>query len=298
MIRFFATILGACSLMACAPGVAQEAPASVQSQNAPQRILFVGNSFTMGANSAVLRYRPDSVEDINGEGVGGIPALFAKFAEQADLAWSVAHETRGGTTLDFHLNERRAQIERPWDVVVMQQFSVLDPQKPGDASDTVRDAPALADMFAAQNDDVQVYLLATWTRADQAWKPEGHWYGQPVEAMTLDVRRGLDQADAASDEIDGVIPVGEAWNRAMATGIADPNPYDGRDYGKIDLWSYDHYHASAEGSYLEALVIFAQITGYDVRRFGPQERAAHELGIDPKVAEALQKVAMAQLGAE
>lgn len=297
MIRFLIGILGACSLMACAPGVAQDPPASVPAQAAPQRILFVGNSFTMGANSAVLRYRPDSVEDINGEGVGGIPALFAKFAEQADLAWSVAHETRGGTTLDFHLNERRAQIERPWDVVVMQQYSVLDPQKPGDASDTVRDAPKLADMFAAQNNDVKVYLLATWSRADQAWKPEGHWYGQPVGAMALDVRRGLDQADAASDEIDGVIPVGEAWNRAIATGIADPNPYDGRDYGKIDLWSYDHYHASAEGSYLEALVIFAQITGYDVRRFGGQERAAHELGIDPKVAEALQKVAMAQLGA-
>jgi hypothetical protein len=54
----------------------------------------------------------------------------------------------------------------------------------------------------------------------------------------------------------------------MAAGIADPNPYDGRDYDTIDLWSYDHYHASAEGSYLEALTVFAQVTGYDVRQFG------------------------------
>lgn len=300
MIGFLTALLGACSLMACAPGVAQQNPPGMatQAQEAPQRILFVGNSFTMGANSAVLRYRPDSVEDINGEGVGGIPALFARFAEQAGLDWTVAHETRGGTTLDFHLNQRREEIDRPWDVVVMQQFSVLNPQKPGDPGDTVRDAPALADIFAAQNEDVRVYLLATWTRADQAWKPEGTWYGQPVEAMALDVRRGLDMADAASDEIDAVIPVGEAWNRAMAEGVADPNPYDGRAYGQVDLWSYDHYHASAEGSYLEALVIFAQVTGFDVRQFGSQERAAHELGIDPKVADALQKTAMAQLAAE
>ncbi len=45
----------------------------------PDRILFIGNSFTQGANSAVLRYRPDSVEDLNAEKpedrVGGIPAL-------------------------------------------------------------------------------------------------------------------------------------------------------------------------------------------------------------------------------
>ena len=93
-----------------------------------------------------------------------------------------------------------------------------------------------------------------------------------------------------------VIPVGEAWNAAMAAGIADPNPYDGRDYDTIDLWSYDHYHASAEGSYLEALTVFAQVTGYDVRQFGGSERAAHELGIEGKVAEALQRIAAAQVG--
>ncbi|MCP9223494.1 PEP-CTERM sorting domain-containing protein [Erythrobacter sp. LQ02-29] len=313
MKRFLTAIAGACALAACAPVVTEQAPATaaapaaqasatgattVEPTEAPKRILFVGNSFTMGANSAVLRYRPDSVEDINGEGVGGVPALFAKFAEEAKMPWTVAHETRGGTTLDFHLNERRAQIDRPWDVVVMQQYSVLDPKKPGDAAETVRDAPLLADLFSARNPDVRVYLTATWTRADQAWKPEGKWYGQPVEAMALDVRRGLDRADAASDRIDAVIPVGEAWNRAIATGLADPNPYDGRAFGQIDLWSYDHYHASAEGYYLEALVVFAQVTGYDVRKFGAQERAAHELGLDPKVAEALQNVAMAQLEAE
>lgn len=270
------------------------------SAHGSDRILFIGNSFTQGANSAVLRYRPDSVEDLNAhtpeDRVGGIPALFAKFAEQAGMEWSVHHELRGGTTLDYHLKQKREVIDQGWDVVVMQQYSTLNPERPLDAADTRRDAPALAAMFTAKKPDVRVYLMSTWSRADQAYTPNGHWYGQPIETMALDLRRELDAVDDASEDIAAVIPVGEAWNAAIADGIADPNPYDGRDFGKIDLWSYDHYHASAEGSYLEALTVFAQITGYDVRRFGGSERAAHELGIEGKVAAQLQHIAASQVG--
>ncbi|WP_374405331.1 DUF4886 domain-containing protein [Pelagerythrobacter sp.] len=283
-------------ITAVAAALMVAAPASAQDE--PRSILFIGNSFTQGANSAALRYRPESVQDLNDEGVGGVPAIFARLAEQADVEWNVSHELRGGSTLGFHLDERREKIDAPWDVVVMQQYSVLDPDNPGDATDTAADAPALAAMFTRANPDAQVYLMATWSRADQAWKPKGHWYGQPVETMALDLRRALDAVDAASPEIDGVIPVGEAWNRAIAQGIADPNPYDGRDFGKIDLWSYDQYHASAEGSYLEALVVFGDVTGIDPRTFGAGETAAHELGIEPRVAEALQGVAAAELGME
>ena len=280
----FAAIALALSWLGASPAVAHE------------RILFVGNSFTMGANSAALRYRPDSVTALGEGDIGGIPALFVRFAQQAGLEWEATHALRGGTDLAYHLAEHRAAIDKPWDVVVLQQYSTLDSKDPGNPAGTLRDAPALARIVTARNPSVRVYLLATWTRADQAYKPTGHWHGKPLEAMALDVRRVLDAADTASDEIDGVIPVGEAWQRAMTHGIADANPYDGRDFGKIDLWSYDQYHASAEGSYLEALVVFARITGYDVRKFGVGEKAANELGIEPRMAEALQKVAVAELG--
>ena len=180
----------------------------------------------------------------------------------------------------------------------MQEYSVLNPEDPGDATDTGRDASALAKMFETANPKARVYLMSTWSRADQTYKPEGHWYGQTVGQMAIDLRGAMDRIDNQAEQIDGVIPVGEAWNRAMAAGIADDNPYDGRDYGKVDLWSYDHYHASAEGSYLEALVVFATITGFDVREFGANERAAHELGIEPKVAARLQSLAMEQVELE
>ena len=263
---------------------------------AHERILFIGNSFTMGANSSALRYRAESVTALNETNIGGIPAIFERFAEQAGFTFEASHELRGGTDFAYHLAEKRAQIDRPWDVVVLQQFSTLDSKHPGNPSTTQRDAPEIARVVTAQNPDVKVYLMATWTRADQALKPKGHWYGKPIDAMAIDLRRAMDAVDAASDEIDGVIPVGEAWNRAMAQGIADANPYDGREFGKVDLWSYDQYHASAEGSYLEARVVFGKVTGYDVRKLGPGEKAANELGIDPKAAEALQKVAAETLG--
>lgn len=262
----------------------------------PRSILFIGNSFTQGANSAVLRYRVDTVTDLNGGGVGGVPALFRRFAEQAGQDWTVSHELRGGTTLAQHLADRLDVIAKPWDVVVMQDYSVLDPEHPGNPAVTAKSAPALAAAVTRANSDVRVYLTATWSRADQVYKPSGHWHGQPVDRMALDLRKALDGVDAASTDIDGVLPVGEAWNRAMAEGVADPDPYDGIAFGQVDLWSYDQYHASAAGYYLEALVVFGRVTGVDPRSLGRKELAAHEIGLDPRVAEALQRVAAEELG--
>ncbi len=50
-------------------------------------ILFVGNSFTFGYLSAVWHYRKDSVSDLNNEGVGGMPALFKLFTQEAGFDW-------------------------------------------------------------------------------------------------------------------------------------------------------------------------------------------------------------------
>lgn len=142
---------------------------------------------------------------------------------------------------------------------------------------------------------MRLYLTSTWTRADQALVPGGHWYGRPPDAMASDLRRAMDRARATSPAFVAVLPVGEAWQRTIDAGIADPNPYDGRAYRQIDLWSWDHYHASAEGYYLEALVVFGRVTGYDVTKLGAGEEAGRALGIEPRVIEALQRVAHEQL---
>jgi hypothetical protein len=261
-------------------------------------ILFVGNSFTHGAYSAVRGYRANSVADLNGDGNGGVPALFKRFTEQAGLDYAVSLETGGGKGLDFHFEERRALIDKPWDVVILQGHSLLDRKQPGNPDLHIRYARQLSALFTAQNPAVDLQLSATWSRPDMVYKPGSPWSGAPIEKMATDLRRASDKARTEAPAIDGIIPIGESWNRAIAAGIADPNPYDGTSFGQINLWAYDHYHGSAFGYYLEALLIFGRITGLDPRSLGPKEKAAFDLGIAPDVAAALQRIASETLEAD
>ncbi|PAW66437.1 MAG: hypothetical protein B9S34_08090 [Opitutia bacterium Tous-C1TDCM] len=254
-------------------------------------VLFIGNSFLFGSGSPLRYYRADTVADLNGTGFGGVPALFKLFAVQAGLDFAVSQETVSGQGLDHHFAEKAGLIGRPWDHVVMLGFSLLNRHKPGDPALLIQSAKQVAALLHSKNPQVDIRLIATWARADQVYPAKGHWHGKSVEQMTRDVRSAYDQAAAASPHIRGVIPVGESWLRAMQTGVADPNPYDGIEFGKVSLWTHDHYHGSTYGYYLEALVIFGDLTGLDPRSLGKNERAAYELGLSGDQAVALQQVA-------
>lgn len=282
--------------LAVAAVLAMAMPATAEAR--ARTILFVGNSFTYAAYSPVRRYRAETVTDLNHEGIGGVPALFKLFTEEAGLDYAVSLETAGGKGLDYHYDRKRELIDRAWDVVMLQGLSTLDRDRPGDPTTHVRYAGLLAAMFHDRNPEVQVELTSTWSRADLTYRPEGHWYGKPIAAMAIDLRAASDLALAGSKQIDGVVPVGEAWNRAIAKAIADPDPYDGINFGQVDLWTYDQYHGSMYGYYLEALVIFGKVTGRDPRSLGDKEQAADDLGISPAVAAALRQVAFEQLQAE
>lgn len=266
-------------------------PSAPPAKAPPKTILFIGNSFTQGAHSAARNWRAGSVTDLNDAGYGGVPALFKLFAEQAGLAYDVSLETQGGKSLGFHYDERRQLFDRPWDIVVLQEFSTLDRDKPGDPAKYLRDVARLSALFTARNPAVDIRLASTWTRADQTYKSGGHWYGKPVTAMADDLRAAADRVRAATPSVAGIVPVGQAWNRAMTTGVADPDPYDGIGYGQLDLWAYDHYHGSVAGYYLSALVTFGAITGIDPAALGPKEKGADELGLSDAQAAALQAVA-------
>lgn len=258
-------------------------------------VLFIGNSFLFGATSAVRFYRANTVTDLNDEGIGGVPALFKSFTQQAGLDYDVSLETRGGSGLDFHLANKLDVIgRRGWDAVVMHGFSLLDADKPRDPAKLVATSKQMADVLRGKNPAVAVYLMATWARADHVYPAKGAWAGQPLEVMARDIRSAYDQA-AASARTKAVIPVGEAWTRAVQAGVADGNPYDGIEAGKVNLWGYDHYHASTHGYYLEALVIFGSLTGRDPRSLGDSECSAFELGLSRAEARSLQQVAFDQL---
>ena len=259
-------------------------------------ILFIGNSFTFGAGSPVQRYRPDSVTDLNKEGIGGVPALFKSFTSQAGLTYDVSLETHPGVGLDWHFkNKLEALGSRPWDVVVMHGYSALDAAKPGDPATLITSSKQVAEYIRSHNPKAELYLTATWSRPDLTYVSGAHWFGKPIEAMARDVRAGYDQAAAGAPGVKSVIPVGEAFTRAIQAGVADPNPYDGIEPGKLDLWTADHYHASAYGYYLEALMVFGDVTKRDPRSLSENECSAFELGFSTAQTKALQQVAFDQL---
>ena len=261
-------------------------------------ILFIGNSFTYGQGSAVHYYRANTVTDLNDEGIGGLPALFKSFTTEAGLNYDVYLETHPGIGLDWHLDNKSGVLgQRPWDSVVMHGFSMLDSRKPGDPALLVETVGRMSTLLRARNPAVEIRLMSTWPRADQTYPATGAWHGKPIEAMANDLRAGYDDAQAATPGLKPLIPVGDAWIRAMHTGVADPNPYDGVDFGKVDLWTWDHYHASNFGYYLEALVVFGSVTGLDPRSLGDEECSGYELGLSKPQVVALEQVAYDQLAA-
>ena len=131
-------------------------------------VLFIGNSFTFAAGSAVRFYRADTVADLNGHGHGGIPALFRSFANQAGLDYDVSLETQPGSNFDFHLANRRDVIgRRAWDIVVMHGHSTLDVDAPGNPAKLLETSAQMATLLRGLNPRVQIHLLSTWSRADQ-----------------------------------------------------------------------------------------------------------------------------------
>ena len=265
----------------------------------PRSILFIGNSFTFGSGSAARFYRANTVTDLNHEGIGGVPALFKSFADQSGVPYDVYLETRGGSGFEFHLENKLAELgSRRWDQVVMQGQSTLDLEKDGDPTKFLATGPQLVKVLRERSAEVEIYLTATWSRADKTYPNGAPWFGKPIETMARDVRVAYDELARRAPGVKSVNPVGDAWTRAMQAGIADTNPYDGIDAGKLNLWTHDSYHASTYGYYLEALVIFGNVTGRDPRSLGEKECSAFELGLSRAQVKALQQVAFDQLAAE
>jgi len=282
-------------------------PASAQT-----RVLFVGNSFTHGQYTPVLYYNSAAVKDLNyglpatdprvhdagmPDAFGGVPGIFKKFTTQAGLNYDVQIEAVSGKSLQFHYTSALAAIAQPgWDKVVLQEQSVRPvPTARGGSRPLFYDyATRLEQAIHAASPAAQVYLYETWGRADFTY-PNGQSYsGFPIDTMTQDLHNGYYRAFATNGHYAAVAPVGDAWLRAITTGVAMRNPYT-PDPSKINLWNVDYVHPSKWGGYLSALVLFYQLTNVDPRTLGAGEQAAADLGIAPATAVALQQVAYQQV---
>lgn len=262
-------------------------------------VLFIGNSFTYGYGSASRFYRADTVTDLNLNGIGGVPALFKSFTDQAELDYAVFVETHPGSGLDFHLENKLGVIgHQPWDNVVMHGYSTMDRDRPGDSTLLVTTTAQMVEFLRGINPKVEIFLTATWSRADLVYNSGSPWSSTPIDKMASDLRVAYELAAAGPQGLISVNPVGEAWTRAMAAGLADPNPYDGIDFNKVNLWADDHYHASDYGYYLEALIVFGNLTGVDPRALGANECSGFELGMTVSQVAGLQQAAFEQLASD
>lgn len=171
------------------------------------------------------------------------------------------------------------------------------------------------------NPNAKIYLQETWARPDLINAPGAKTlnpatalatydtsipapsYFTSIEEMTAEMAAAMVRVrDFADDDgtsgIAGIVPTGQAFLRAVQSGVATRDMYalDAGTDGLIDLWFNDGTHPSKHGSYLSALTLFGSITGLDPQSLGKNEIAAFDLGISQADALALQRVAALELG--
>lgn len=257
------------------------------------RILFVGNSYTHGSFEPLLSYNSAAITDANGTGYGGVPGLFKRMTVSAGLNYDVTIEAVSSQTLAWHIANRAGVIFQPqWHKVFLQEQSTgpLPAERGGDPASFQAAVGALEQGIHAANPVAEVFLYETFPRSGLTYVSGQPYYGEPIETMGQDLHDGYYGARALHPAVHAVSPAGDAWLRAIQQDVADRNPYDGIDAGKVNLWAGDNHHASAHGCFLNALVHFGAATGHDPRSLG-YEQTAVDLGIASNIAVSLEQVA-------
>jgi hypothetical protein len=143
----------------------------------------------------------------------------------------------------------------------------------------------------------------------------------PIVAMASDLHNAYENAASSFDTANptksqvSVALAGEAWVRAIDAGIAQQNPFLASEPSdQVDLWDSNPllacctvpigYHPSSYGDYLDALVLFGQITGVNPAALTDEfdtsdplygSSASVALGISAPIADELAQVAEATL---
>ena len=231
-------------------------------------LLFIGNSFTFGADSPVQFYRADTVTDLNNEGIGGVPALFKSFTSQAGLDYDVSLETRGGSGLDFHLENKLAAIgSKPLGQGRDARPEHARLRQAGRSGEARRDERGRWPTSSASTiRRSRSYLTATWSRADQTYPGNGR--------VGRDSRSTRWRAMCAPRT---TRPPPACRREGGDSRSARPGPAPSRPGSPIRIRTTASRPARSTsgrtttitpartGYYLEALVVFGTLTGRDPR---------------------------------
>ena len=211
----------------------------------PQRILFIGNSYT---------------------GFNKLPDVFLEVVKSAGRKEPVVKSaTPGGQTLHQQLTQAPSLeliAEGGWDVVVLQGQSMEPALAEKDLTTRehfVKSAAELCKRIRAKSPKARIFFYETWARHADFWKEkamvkEAGAIGANPKEMQNRLRRWYDFV--AKDNKATVVPCGDAWELNYAS--AKP----------VRLHTKDHSHPEFVGTYLNALIFFGKI--YDVKAPTPK----------------------------
>lgn len=214
---------------------------------APYKVLFIGNSFTIGS----------------GESVAKLFDALAQAGGQPDPDTQM--RAVGGKHFQFHATDATSQAaiqSQQWDYVVLQNYSTEPTHL---ASQNLADhftyGEMLYDQIMANNPATQVILYETWSRSTAHSLISGTsgpnsfaTTAEMQEELRTNYRALADQLNAAHPTNPRVLvaPAGDAWENAGALlAPSDPN--------FVRLHGSDEYHANDNGYYLNAAVFYSLI---------------------------------------
>jgi hypothetical protein len=206
-------------------------------------ILFIGNSFTIGVSAPAVKNN------------GGVPKLFEAIATAKGRKVNANAVMAGGKDWAYHLAQpvtNQVLQSKTWTWVVLQDASTR-PTHVGDVPAFMKDGETFSDRIAAKSPHAGILLFETWAR------PPGSFYtgktvggfSSPDQMMSeLHYAYGHLRDDLAAKNSGRPVQValvGTAFAKVAA------------DYPEINLNAADHHHASPDGYYLVALVIYEAI---------------------------------------
>lgn len=217
--------------------------------HAENRVLFIGNSFTIGS----------------GESVAEIFDALAIAGGQDDPITEMRAD--GGKDYEWHSGHAPTQAaitSRNWTHVILQNYSTGPTHiTPGGIADHQTFGTKLYDQILANNATTQVILFETWSRAANHSLITGN--STPTTfADTAEMQRELREnyqslaTTLTNDHPENlpvlVGPVGDAWENAGGLlASSEPN--------YVSLHGGDRYHGNDNGYFLAAAVFYATIYG-------------------------------------
>jgi hypothetical protein len=237
-------------------------------------ILFIGNSFTFGGSEPVIQAH------------GGVPKIFEAIALAKGKQVTTSAVTASGKDWAYHLAQPATDAAlqaKTWTWVVLQDFSTR-PTQAGSVADFIKDGETFSDRIGKTSPVAGILLYETWPRppGDFYEKGPGKVLNNPAQMMAeLHKSYGDLRDDLAAknpNRAARVALVGTAFARSET------------EYPAINLNAADAHHATADGYYLAALVIY-ETAYHDSAKDAPTQFFNGALTIPPDDAAKLQSIA-------